>query len=149
MRVTLHTCDGQQLEYSSGQDSFAEHGQIPCLRCGTCCTTWQPQLSADEVEEIATQLGKSLAAFYEECVVEHPDKPDIYLLRRSTGHCPFLEWEGQKTSCAIRLHALFSIEMTSSSLPVFRVSMALDLPKLTTTCFSMWKRTEHYPGNSP
>lgn len=101
MKVILQTVNGERIEYDSQQRSFQPWEAMPCLRCGTCCTKWQPPLAEDEIETIATGVGMMQDDFVQEYVQEYPPKPGTYLLRRQNNACVFLKHEGGKATCTI------------------------------------------------
>ena len=69
---------------------------MECLRCGICCTRYQPPLTPEEVETIAKGLGLSPGDFlskYVQITVAG------YLLRQTEKGCVFLKWEeGEATA---------------------------------------------------
>ncbi|MFC1903161.1 YkgJ family cysteine cluster protein [Chloroflexota bacterium] len=73
---------------------------VKCLRCGVCCTRYQPRLTAAEVKRTARGLRLSvddfLSIFVQVTVVG-------YLLRQSEEGCVFLTWEENKprATCSI------------------------------------------------
>ena len=54
--------DGQQKSYDSRMGGFAPWQATPCLRCGLCCTHWQPQLGEEDVEGAARKLAAKIDA---------------------------------------------------------------------------------------
>src|SRR4030042_4267431 len=100
MKVTLMTRDGQETSISS--DTAPHDGEIiPCLRCGVCCTRWQPQLDPEEVSVVAQHLGLSTEEFQRDCIAEHPRRFGLHLLRRDEGHCLFLAYKNDEAECTI------------------------------------------------
>lgn len=80
---------------------------MTCLRCGVCCTKWQPPLDSREAEGIARFLDIPYATFLNDYLQKYPLKDDCYLVRRSNGACIFLNPEsssGGLASCAIHEH---------------------------------------------
>lgn len=74
---------------------------IPCLRCGVCCTRWQPQLELEEVGHIARHLGLSTEDFKRAYLVERAERFGLLLLVQEQGHCIFLRYRGNEAECAI------------------------------------------------
>ena len=73
---------------------------VECFRCGVCCIRYQPQLTTEESETIATGLKISIDDFLSSYV----QFTNIgYLLRRSERGCVFLSREKDDSgdSCAI------------------------------------------------
>lgn len=101
MKVILHTCSGEKIEYDSQHGGFETWRAMPCLRCGTCCTKWQPPINEGEIETIARRLGISVDEFYRDYVQEYPVKPKSYLLRRQNNACIFLEYDSKQATCTI------------------------------------------------
>ncbi|MFQ5825716.1 MAG: YkgJ family cysteine cluster protein [Dehalococcoidia bacterium] len=101
MKVTLQTADGQQRKYDNRLGGFEEGQAMPCLRCGMCCTHWQPQLGEEDVKAIIKGLGIPPRAAFEKYIYQHPQKADTYLLRRLKGACVFLRNRRRETRCAI------------------------------------------------
>ena len=73
---------------------------IDCLRCGVCCTRYQPRLTPEEIETIAVGLSLSTNDFLSRYVQQTTVG---YLLRQSEGGCVFLTWDedGARASCSI------------------------------------------------
>lgn len=101
MKVILQTTNGERIEYDLQRKSFQPWQAIPCLRCGTCCTKWQPPVAEDEIETIARGLGIPRDKFFVEYIQEYPLKPKTYLLRCQNNACVFLKYEGDKANCLI------------------------------------------------
>jgi len=74
---------------------------IPCFRCGVCCTCYQPPLTTEDVENIASALGISRSKCISKCAVRVPIK-EGYLLKRTKKGCVFLAWDADgQARCAI------------------------------------------------
>jgi len=101
MQLTLLTREGREIKYAPKNGGFEEWEAIPCLRCGICCTRWQPQIDSEEAGIMAQGLGISLEEFYQYYVEENPQKLGIYLLRQGEKGCIFLQYEGEQASCII------------------------------------------------
>ena len=73
---------------------------IECFRCGVCCIRYQPQLTSEEIETIAGELGISTSDF----LSRYAQSTNVgYLVRQSEKGCVFLIWEedGARASCSI------------------------------------------------
>ena len=100
MKVTLVTEDMERRCVSSdtGPDS---RDVIPCLRCGICCTRWQPQLDLEELGPIARHLGLSTEELKRAYLVERAERFGLLLLVQEEGRCVFLRYSGDEAECAI------------------------------------------------
>jgi hypothetical protein len=103
MRVTLVTSEGQQVEYRSGS-GFKTQKEMPCLRCGVCCTKWQPPLDSREARAIARALNMPYETFLNKYLQKYPLRADSYLVRRKENACIFLRFENGLASCLIHEH---------------------------------------------
>jgi len=93
-KATLKTSEGKEI-------TIAEQVPIPCFRCGICCTRYQPPLSPEDMDNIASALGISRAKFISRYAVKVPTK-EGYLLRRTEKGCIFLAWdEDGRAACTI------------------------------------------------
>jgi Fe-S-cluster containining protein len=101
VRLTLLTREGREIKYAPKNGGFEEWKAIPCLRCGVCCTRWQPQIDGEEAGIIAQGLEVSLEEFYQYYVEENPLRLGLCLLRRDEKGCIFLQYEGEQASCII------------------------------------------------
>ena len=101
MWVRLITCDGKELQYRPDLGGFEQWGEIACLRCGICCTRWQPEVAAEEVHRMARGLGVSPQEFRQNYIDEHPYKPGLFLLRRNASGCVFLRYDQGQASCVV------------------------------------------------
>jgi Fe-S-cluster containining protein len=83
------------------QTTMAEQVPIPCFRCGICCTCYQPPLTAEDIDRIASSLGVSRS----KCVSKYAHKAPIkegYVLKHTEKGCVFLAWDADsKARCAI------------------------------------------------
>ncbi|MBI4332962.1 MAG: YkgJ family cysteine cluster protein [Chloroflexi bacterium] len=100
MRVRLTTGDGRQVDYPPGY-GFKTPGEMPCLRCGVCCTKWQAPINSGEAAAIAQRMGIDYATFFETYLQRYPLKDDYYLIRPEDGACAFLRFENGLAGCAI------------------------------------------------
>ena len=93
-KAIVKTVEGKEL-------TVAEQVPIPCFRCGICCTCYQPPLTAEDIDRIASALGISRS----KCVSKYAHKAPIkegYLLKHTKRGCVFLAWDADgKARCAI------------------------------------------------
>jgi Fe-S-cluster containining protein len=93
-KAIMKTLQGQEI-------TVAEQVPIPCFRCGICCTFYQPPLTIEDIDNIASALGISRS----KCVFKYAHKAPIkegYLLKYTKKGCVFLAWEADgKASCTI------------------------------------------------
>jgi len=101
MSITLLTGEGKEIRYAPREGGFRRWDVIPCLRCGICCTRWQPEIDTEEASIIAQGLGVSPGELYQDYLEESPKKLGLYLLRRNEKGCIFLRYEGEKADCVI------------------------------------------------
>ena len=90
------------LKTSEGKEiTIAEQAAIPCLRCGICCTRYQPTLTPEDMDNIASALGISRKKCISRYAVKVPIK-EGYLLKRTEKGCVFLAWdEDGRATCTI------------------------------------------------
>ena len=96
MGITLRTFDGGEKQHFPGGK------EIPCFRCGLCCTLLQPQIDEIEVRHIALALGLSRSTFQKRYLNIYQPKPGIYLLKRRREACIFLRRAGKRGFCLIQ-----------------------------------------------
>jgi Fe-S-cluster containining protein len=93
-KAIIKTIEGKEI-------TVAEQSPIPCFRCGICCTCYQPPLTAEDIEDIASALGISRS----KCVSRYAMKVPIkegYLLKHTKKGCVFLAWDADgKARCTI------------------------------------------------
>jgi len=93
-KAIIKTMEGEQI-------TITEQTPIPCFRCGICCTCYQPPLTAEDIENIASALGISRS----KCISRYAAKVPIkegYLLKRTEKGCVFLAWDVDgKARCTI------------------------------------------------
>ena len=81
--------------------TVAEQTPIPCFRCGICCTCYQPPLTTEDIDNIASALGISRP----KCISRYAHKAPIkegYLLKHTKKGCVFLAWDADgKARCTI------------------------------------------------
>jgi Fe-S-cluster containining protein len=93
-KAIIKTLEGKEI-------TIAEQTPIPCFRCGICCTCYQPPLTAEDIENIASALGISRSKCVSKCAVKVPIK-EGYLLKRTDKGCIFLAWDADgKARCTI------------------------------------------------
>ena len=71
---------------------------IPCFRCGVCCICYQPPLTTEDVENIASALGISHSKCISKYAVKVPIK-EGYLLKHTEKGCVFLAWDADGKAC--------------------------------------------------
>jgi Fe-S-cluster containining protein len=93
-KAIVKTLEGKEV-------TVTEQTPIPCFRCGICCTCYQPPLTIEDVDNIASALGISRS----KCVSKYAHKAPIkegYVLKRTEKGCVFLAWDADgKARCAI------------------------------------------------
>ena len=91
-KVTIKTLGGKEI-------TITAQTPIPCFRCGVCCTCYQPPLTTEDVENIASALGISHSKCISKYAVKVPTK-EGYLLKHTEKGCVFLAWdEDGKARC--------------------------------------------------
>ncbi len=101
MQIILLTGEGKEIRYVPREGGLRQCDIIPCLRCGICCTRWQPEVDTEEANIIAQGLGISGKEFHRDYIEESPKKLGLCLLRRNEKGCIFLLYEGEKANCVI------------------------------------------------
>jgi Fe-S-cluster containining protein len=84
-KAIIRTLEGKEV-------TVAEQTPIPCFRCGICCTCYQPPLTTEDIDNIASALGISRS----KCISKYAGKAAIkegYLLKRTKKGCVFLGWD--------------------------------------------------------
>ena len=93
-KAIIKTLEGRET-------TVAEQVPIPCFRCGVCCTCYQPPLTTEDIENIASALRISRS----KCISKYAHKAPIkegYLLKYSKKGCVFLAWDTDgKARCTI------------------------------------------------
>jgi len=93
-KAIIKTIEGKEI-------TMAKQTPIPCFRCGICCTCYQPPLTTEDIDNIASALGISRSKCISRYAVKVPIK-EGYLLKRTKKGCIFLAWDADgKASCAI------------------------------------------------
>jgi len=93
-KAIMKTIEGKEI-------TVTEQTPIPCFRCGICCTRYQPPLTAEDIDNIASALGISRSKCLSKYAVKVPIK-EGYLLKHTEKGCVFLAWdEDGKARCTI------------------------------------------------
>jgi Fe-S-cluster containining protein len=90
-KVVVRTLEGTEI-------TVAEQPPIPCFRCGVCCTCYQPPLTAEDIDNIASALGISRSKCISKYAVKVPIK-EGHLLKTSKKGCMFLAWDADGKAC--------------------------------------------------
>jgi Fe-S-cluster containining protein len=90
-KAIIKTLEGKEI-------TIAEQTSIPCFRCGICCTCYQPPLTAEDIDNIASALGISRSKCISRYAVKVPIK-EGYLLKRTKKGCVFLAWDADGKAC--------------------------------------------------
>jgi len=93
-KAIIKTLEGREI-------TVAEQTPIPCFRCGICCTCYQPPLTAEDIDNIASALGISHSKCISRYAVKVPIK-EGHLLKKTKKGCIFLAWDADgKARCTI------------------------------------------------
>jgi Fe-S-cluster containining protein len=93
-KAIIKTAEGKEI-------TVTEQTSIPCFRCGICCTCYQPPLTIEDIDNIASALGISRSKCISKYAVKVPIK-EGYLLKNTRNGCVFLAWEADgKARCTI------------------------------------------------
>ncbi|NWF78077.1 MAG: YkgJ family cysteine cluster protein [Chloroflexi bacterium] len=93
-KAIIKTIEGKEI-------NVAAQTPIPCFRCGVCCTCYQPPLTSQDIDNIASALGISRPKCISKYTVKVPTK-EGYLLKRTKKGCVFLAWDADgKARCTI------------------------------------------------
>lgn len=85
-----------------GQTKNSEKAEnMPCRRCGVCCTRHQASVRPEELGRIISFLGITPDDWTKQYRDPRWEFPDFCLIRHTEGGCVFLEREGGLASCAI------------------------------------------------
>ena len=90
-KAIMKTLEGKEI-------TVTEQTPIPCFRCGICCTCYQPPLTIEDVDSIASALGVSRS----KCISKYARKAPIkegYLLKQTKKGCAFLAWNADGKAC--------------------------------------------------
>jgi Fe-S-cluster containining protein len=74
---------------------------IPCLRCGTCCTWYQPLITDEESERIAKYLGITVEDFWEKYADTRWPIQGKHLIKHIDDHCALMKIEGYQHLCSV------------------------------------------------
>jgi len=76
----------------SGADGRSEEPfDLPCIRCGVCCTVYQVRISPTEARQIADCLGMEYWDWVGRYCDPRWSDPRSHLIRHDDGGCVFLE----------------------------------------------------------
>jgi Fe-S-cluster containining protein len=93
-KAVIKTLGGKEI-------NITEQTLPPCFRCGICCTSYQPPLTLEDIDNIASALGISRS----KCISRYARKVPIkegYLLKQKKEGCVFLAWDDDgKARCTI------------------------------------------------
>ena len=93
-KAIIETIEGKEM-------TVAEQTPIPCFRCGICCTCYQPPLTTEDIDNIASALEISRS----KCISKYAHKAPItegHLLKTAKKGCVFLVWDADgKARCTI------------------------------------------------
>jgi len=93
-KAIIKTLGGKEI-------TITEQTPIPCFRCGICCTSYQPPLTPEDIDNIASALGISSSKCISRYALKVPIK-EGYLLKRTEKGCVFLTWDADgKARCTI------------------------------------------------
>jgi Fe-S-cluster containining protein len=93
-RAIIKTLEGKEV-------TVTEQIPIPCFRCGICCTCYNPPLTAEDIDNVATALGIPRSKFISKYARKVPIK-EGYLLKHTKKGCVFLAWDADgRAGCAI------------------------------------------------
>jgi len=93
-KAIIKTIEGEEI-------AISEQTPIPCFRCGICCTRYQPPLTSEDIDNIASALGISHSKCISKYAVKVPIK-EGYLLKQIKKGCIFLAWDAdRKARCTI------------------------------------------------
>jgi Fe-S-cluster containining protein len=93
-KAIIKTVEGKEI-------TITEQTPIPCFRCGVCCTCYNPPLTTEDIDNIASALGISRS----KCIAKYARKAPIkegYLLKHAKNGCVFLAWDADgRAGCTI------------------------------------------------
>jgi Fe-S-cluster containining protein len=93
-KAIIKTVEGQEI-------TTTEQTPIPCFRCGVCCTCYQPPLTSEDIDNIASALAVSRSKCISKYAVKVPIK-EGYLLKHTKKGCILLAWDADgKARCSI------------------------------------------------
>ena len=93
-KAVIRTAEGKEI-------TITEQTPIPCFRCGVCCTCYQPPLTSEDIDNIASALAISRS----KCISKYTHKAPIkegHLLKHTKNGCVFLAWDADgKARCTM------------------------------------------------
>jgi Fe-S-cluster containining protein len=93
-KAIIKTLGGKEI-------TVAEQTPIPCFRCGICCTSYQPPLTLEDIDNIASALEIARSKCISRYALKVPIK-EGYLLKHTKKGCVFLAWDADgKARCTI------------------------------------------------
>jgi len=93
-KAVMKTLEGKEI-------AVTEQPPIPCFRCGICCTCYQPPLTPEDIDNIASALGISRSKCISKYAVKVPIK-EGRLLKGTKSGCIFLVWDADgKARCRV------------------------------------------------
>ena len=93
-KAVTKTLEGKEI-------NVAAQTPIPCFRCGVCCTCYQPPLTSEDIDDIASSLGISRSKCISKYAVKVPIK-EGHLLKTTRKGCIFLARDADgKARCTI------------------------------------------------
>ena len=93
-KAVIKTLEGKET-------TITELTPIPCFRCGICCTCYNPPLTAEDIDNVATALGIPRSKFISKYARKAPIK-EGYLLKHTKKGCVFLAWDADgRAGCTI------------------------------------------------
>ena len=93
-KAVIRTLEGKEI-------TVTEQTPIPCFRCGVCCTCYQPPLTTEDIDNIASALGMSRSRCLSKYAVKVPIK-EGHLLKHTRNGCVFLARDADgKARCTI------------------------------------------------
>jgi Fe-S-cluster containining protein len=93
-KAVIKTLEGKEF-------TVAEQPPIPCFRCGVCCTCYQPPLTSEDIDNIASALEISRSKCISKYAVKVPIK-EGHLLKTTRKGCIFLARDADgKARCTI------------------------------------------------
>jgi Fe-S-cluster containining protein len=90
---------------STGEDPEKVKSDLPCFRCGICCTGYQIYMYRDEANILAERLGITLMEFENDYLDPHWPGVDTVVIRHYAGRCPFLDQPADSIMGLCRIHA--------------------------------------------
>jgi len=93
-KAIIKTLGGKEI-------TITEQTPIRCFRCGICCACYQPPLTSEDIDNIASALRISRSKCISRYALKVPIK-EGYLLKHTKKGCVFLAWDADgKARCTI------------------------------------------------